>query len=90
MMSKQKLTAMKYLKEEYNELTRDPPLALGCTVSLVNNDYFHWKFTLMGAEDSPYAGGLFTLTADFTDQYPNKKPEVRFTNKILIFYLFRN
>ena len=82
MLSKERLAAMKYLKTEYNKLQNDPILSLGCTVGLVNNDIFHWKISLLGPQDTPYAGGMFFLTADFTDQYPQSKPEVRFTNKI--------
>ena len=82
MLSKAKLTTMKYLKNEYDKLQHDPILSLGCTVGLVNNDIFHWKITLLGPVDTPYAGGLFILTADFTEKYPNEKPEVRFVNQI--------
>ena len=82
MLSKAKLATMKYLKNEYNKLQSDPILSLGCTVGLVNNDIFHWKITLLGPVDTPYAGGLFILTSDFTEKYPNEKPEVRFVNQI--------
>ena len=82
MLSKAKLAAMKYLKNEYDKLQNDPILSLGCTVGLVNNDIFHWKITLLGPVDTPYAGGLFILTADFPEKYPNVKPEVRFVNQI--------
>ena len=82
MLSKAKLTTMKYLKNEYDKLQNDPILSLGCTVGLVNNDIFHWKITLLGPVDTPYAGGLFILTADFPEKYPNVKPEVRFVNQI--------
>ena len=73
---------MKYLKKEYDNLQQDPILSLGCTVGLVKNDIFHWKITLIGPVDTPYAGGLFILTADFPEKYPEQKPEVKFVNKI--------
>ena len=82
MLPKAKLAAMKYLKNEYTKLQSDPILSLGCTVGLVNNDIFHWKLSLIGPVDTPYAGGMFFLTADFPDTYPKEKPEVKFTNKI--------
>ena len=82
MLSKEKLAAMKYLKKEYDNLQHDPILSLGCTVGLVKNDIFHWKITLIGPVDTPYAGGLFILTADFPEKYPEQKPEVKFVNKI--------
>ena len=83
MISKKKLQTMKYLKNEYTQLQNDPILSLGATVGLPDpNNIFHWKITLIGPQDTPYAGGMFFLTADFPDDYPKKKPEIRFTNKI--------
>ena len=78
-----KLKATKYLKEQYTQLLNDPILSLGVTVGLVNEgDLFHWQISLLGPQDTPYGGGLFFLTADFPDNFPNSKPEVRFINKI--------
>ena len=83
MLSPQKLQAMKYLKAEYNKLQNDPILSLGATVGLPDpSNIFHWKISLSGPQDTPYAGGLFFLTADFPDTYPKDKPEIRFVNKI--------
>ena len=83
MISKQKLQTMKYLKNEYTQLQNDPILSLGATVGLPDpNNIFHWKITLIGPQDTPYPGGMFFLTADFPDDYPQKKPEIRFVNKI--------
>ena len=85
MISKKKLEAMKYIKKEFDKLQNDPILSLGCTVGLnekYRNDIFHWKITLIGPIDTPYAGGMFFLTADFSEDYPTSKPEVRFINKI--------
>ena len=83
MLSPQKLQTMKYLKNEYNQLQNDPILSLGATVGLPDpSNIFHWKITLIGPQDTPYAGGMFFLTADFPETYPKTKPEIRFTNKI--------
>ena len=83
MISKKKLQAMKYLKNEYTQLQNDPILSLGATVGLPDpNNIFHWKITLIGPQDTPYAGGMFFLTADFPDDYPQKRPEIKFVNKI--------
>ena len=31
---------------------------------------------MLGPQDIPYAGGLFFLTDDFNDDYPDSPPEV--------------
>ena len=83
MLTNKKLQTMKYLKNEFQQLQNDPILSLGATVGLPNpSNIFHWNITLLGPVDTPYAGGMFFLTADFPDDYPEKKPEIRFTNKI--------
>ena len=83
MLSKEKLETMKYLKNEYRELQSNPILSLGCTVGLPDpSNIFHWKISLLGPQDTPYAGGLFFLSVDFQPGYPKVKPEVKFTNKI--------
>lgn len=82
MTDQAKLQTMKRLKQELMDLQNNPVLTLGVTADKVNNDIFHWKVTMFGPQDSPYAGGVFYLTIDFPDNYPQKKPEVKFTTKI--------
>ena len=85
-LSRQRMETLKYLKNEFSALQKDPILSLGCTVGLneekYGKDLFHWKLSLLGPKDSPYAGGMFFLTVDFPETYPTEKPEVRFVNKI--------
>ena len=83
MISEVKKKALIQLQKELKELQKDPLATLGVTCGLINqNDYFHWNITMLGPQDTPYAGGLFFLTADFKDDYPNSPPEVKFKNKI--------
>ena len=82
-MPTQKQRALLQIQKELNELQKDPLATLGVTAGLINqNDYFHWIITMLGPQDTPYAGGLFFLTVDFPDNYPKKPPEVKFKNQI--------
>ena len=82
MQSNQKMKTMSILKKELQELKRDPITTLGVCVGAINGDVFHWRMTMLGPQDTPYAGGLFYLTADFPDDYPNHGPIVKFINKM--------
>ena len=85
-MENSKFNALKQIQKELKELQSDPIITFGVTVGLKEikgkKDPFHWQITMLGPQDTPYANGLFFLTADFPDDYPKKGPEVKFTNKM--------
>jgi len=83
MVTPQKLEAMKRLKEELKDLSRNPLTNFGITVGLLDEDnLFEWKCTILGPSDTCYKGGLFYLKFIFPDNYPNSKPEIFFTTPI--------
>lgn len=82
-MNKEKLNAIKQIKKELEEFRTEPICSCGVTVGLINpNDVFKWQITMTGPSDTPYAGGLFILHAEFPDNYPNSAPKIKFTNKM--------
>lgn len=37
-----------------------------------------WNAVIFGPDDTPWDGGTFKLTLDFSEDYPNKAPVVKF------------
>ena len=62
------------------DITNDPPPM--CSVGLLDDDMFTWRGAFMGAEDSPFEGGVFSFNMHFPCEYPFKPPWFYFITRV--------
>ena len=48
----------------------------------INQKPYTLEIVMKGPNDTPYQNGVYFLTLQFPENYPSKKPEIRFKNKI--------
>ncbi|KAH6801187.1 ubiquiting-conjugating enzyme 2 [Perilla frutescens var. hirtella] len=72
--------ARKRLMRDFKRLQQDPPA--GISGAPLDNNIMLWNAVIFGPDDTPWDGGTFKLTLQFSEDYPNKPPTVRFVSRM--------
>ena len=73
-------TARRRLLRDFKKMTSDPPS--GINAAPLENNIMVWQAVIFGPDDTPWEGGTFSLLLEFSEEYPNKPPKVRFISKV--------
>ena len=77
------MSGLERISKEFKDINRNPIANCGVTVGLFNDDdVTKWRVSLLGPKDTSYKGGLFYLSINFPEDYPEKPPEVCFITPI--------
>lgn len=65
---------------DFKRLQTDPPT--GITGAPAVDNIMQWSAVIFGPDDTPWEGGTFKLSLVFSEDYPNKAPQVKFITKM--------
>jgi len=72
--------ARRRLIRDFKKLQSDPPY--GVSGAPMNNDIMKWQAVILGPDETSWEGGTFQLELFFSDDYPNRPPDVRFVTDV--------
>jgi len=72
--------ARRRLMRDFKRLQEDPPA--GVSGAPGENNILLWNAVIFGPHDTPFEDGTFKLTMEFSEEYPNKPPTVKFLSKM--------
>uniref|UniRef100_A0A8C0WCC3 UBC core domain-containing protein n=1 Tax=Castor canadensis TaxID=51338 RepID=A0A8C0WCC3_CASCN len=72
--------AWRRLMWDFKQLQEDPPVGVSGAPS--ENNIMQWNAVIFGPEGTPFEDGTFKLVIEFSEEYPNKPPTVRFLSKM--------
>ena len=73
--------AMKRIQKELTQFNKEEPEGLTAG-PIDDSNLFKWEATFIGPEESPYEGGNFKVSIEYSSFYPYRAPRVHFLTKV--------
>lgn len=71
---------MQRLVRDFKGIQSEPPT--GVDASPDPNNIMKWRAVIFGPDGTIWEDGVFRLTLEFTERYPQAAPDVRFASRI--------
>ena len=68
------------LLRDFKRLVEDP--TDGISAAPLGNNIFLWNAVICGPNETPFEDGTFKLALQFSEEYPNEPPVVKFLSKM--------
>ena len=72
--------ALRRLVRDLKKFEEDCPEGINATPK--DDTLMEWDAVIIGTEESIWEGGIFKLKMVFSEEYPNKAPDVMFVTKM--------
>uniref|UniRef100_A0AC35TWL6 UBIQUITIN_CONJUGAT_2 domain-containing protein n=1 Tax=Rhabditophanes sp. KR3021 TaxID=114890 RepID=A0AC35TWL6_9BILA len=72
--------ARRRMMNDFRQLKSDPPP--GIDAEPKPDNFMSWNCVLLGPRDTIFEDGIFRLSMEFTEEYPNSPPNLKFITKI--------
>jgi ubiquitin-conjugating enzyme E2 A len=72
--------ARRRLMRDFKKMQTDPPE--GVNGAPLDQDIMKWHAVIFGPDETAWEDGTFKLYLEFTEEYPNKAPTVKFLTKM--------
>uniref|UniRef100_A0A5S6QQH1 E2 ubiquitin-conjugating enzyme n=1 Tax=Trichuris muris TaxID=70415 RepID=A0A5S6QQH1_TRIMR len=72
--------ARRRLMRDFKKLQEDPPA--GISGAPTEDNILVWHALIFGPQDTPFEDGTFKVVLEFSEEYPNKPPIVRFKSRM--------
>ena len=73
--------AERRLLKDLKKLEHDDQTS-GINATPDEDSLFRWHAVIFGPDDTEWEGGVFKLVLEFSEDYPNKPPKVKFLTKM--------
>lgn len=70
------------MKRELELLEKDPPAGISAWPVDLDSPFTELRASMLGPQDSPFAGGVFQLAITVPERYPFEPPKVRFITPV--------